>query len=120
MYKKSGYSNGYTKFNSARTFKKTTTGTYKTKAFSHKPYYKHHRSTNSATTAHGRVFKTIETVSFTYDQFRLIYDGKPVMGYLVLSTHAPLYTGPTINPYNGNAYEINHQFEKSTLFLKSF
>ncbi len=52
---------GYSNFKNASTFKKTSTGTFKTKPFYKKPYVKYnkHHSTNSATTAKGRYFKTV-------------------------------------------------------------
>lgn len=52
-FKRTGYSN----FKNARTFKKTTLGTYKSKPF-HKKYY-HKKSTNSSTTGHGKYVKTV-------------------------------------------------------------
>ena len=54
------YNSSYSSFKTASKFNRKPTGTFKTKPFYKKSYYSHkHKSTNSATTGHGRVFKTI-------------------------------------------------------------
>ena len=62
MYSRSVYSPRYNSFNSARTFKKSTNGTFKSRPFHRKPYYKksyHKHSFNSATSGKGRVIKLV-------------------------------------------------------------
>lgn len=63
---------------------------FKAKPFSRKRYYK--RSTNSATIGKGRFVKAVEVLTLKVDSFHT----GPQWGALVLSSHVPMYSGPTL------------------------
>lgn len=84
------YNKGYTRVKSARSFKPSALG-FKSRPFK-KSYKRHYRSSNSATTSKGKYCKLVEIMSFSVDSFTPAIGNST--GYLILSTHAPIYAGP--------------------------
>lgn len=114
------YNQGYTRVKSARSFKPSALG-FKSRPFK-KSYKRHHRSSNSSTTSKGRFFKLVQLKTFKLEDFvgQAGTTAATVTGFIVLSTHAPVVSGPT-PVTTASGIGLKSQFlPNSVAFLKTF